>query len=333
MNQWYCYVGSQRYGPADENTLRQWIAQGRVGPTNLVWRQGMPEWVEIRLVPELMSYHVLSPDSLVPAPSPGGSQGRSGTWKLISESWNSLGNRWGLAIGFAVLIFLIHTGVNIVGKAIPLIGGIASLVVSGPLFLGAVVFYLTYSRRGPASLDMLFAGFKNFGHALAAFLLVAIFVLLWTLLFGIPAIVIGIAVAVSEGSLPSGARMPGAVYAFGYIALIPPVVAGAVAQLMYSQTFYFLAEDRTLGALEAIRRSRGIMRGHKVRLSYMLLFFGLFSIPCIFTLGIGLLWVTPLIGMSLARFYDDLKPHAETAAQPSPQPTPDEFGPSIYSPM
>jgi len=45
MVQWYAQVGPQRYGPISEQELRQWIAQGRVKPTDQVWSEGMAEWV------------------------------------------------------------------------------------------------------------------------------------------------------------------------------------------------------------------------------------------------------------------------------------------------
>ena len=44
MSNWYCYVGDQRYGPVEEAELRQWVLQGRVRPTDLVWCEGMADW-------------------------------------------------------------------------------------------------------------------------------------------------------------------------------------------------------------------------------------------------------------------------------------------------
>jgi hypothetical protein len=33
-----------QYGPAAESVLRQWIAEGRITPDTLIWREGDPEW-------------------------------------------------------------------------------------------------------------------------------------------------------------------------------------------------------------------------------------------------------------------------------------------------
>jgi hypothetical protein len=45
MAQWYAQIGGQRYGPASEEVMKSWIAQGRVKPTDYVWSDGMPNWV------------------------------------------------------------------------------------------------------------------------------------------------------------------------------------------------------------------------------------------------------------------------------------------------
>lgn len=53
MAQWYCYVGGQRYGPVDEQVLRQWIAEGRLGASDKVWTEGMAEWQVPGTTPQL----------------------------------------------------------------------------------------------------------------------------------------------------------------------------------------------------------------------------------------------------------------------------------------
>jgi len=43
--QWYCTIGGQKYGPMPQEQLEAWIAEGRVAPSDLVWYQGMADWV------------------------------------------------------------------------------------------------------------------------------------------------------------------------------------------------------------------------------------------------------------------------------------------------
>jgi len=48
--QWRCHVGGKEYGPISEEELRTWLREGRVGPDNLVWTEGMADWLSIALV-------------------------------------------------------------------------------------------------------------------------------------------------------------------------------------------------------------------------------------------------------------------------------------------
>jgi hypothetical protein len=51
---WYYAVGnSQQQGPVDLATLQRLIASGQIGPNDLVWRDGMADWVPASSVPEL----------------------------------------------------------------------------------------------------------------------------------------------------------------------------------------------------------------------------------------------------------------------------------------
>ncbi|MEM7311863.1 MAG: DUF4339 domain-containing protein, partial [Planctomycetota bacterium] len=44
---WYVHAGNgEQYGPADSPTFQTWIAEGRITPDCLVWKDGWPEWQE-----------------------------------------------------------------------------------------------------------------------------------------------------------------------------------------------------------------------------------------------------------------------------------------------
>ena len=136
---------------------------------------------------------------------------------IMTQARQALKGRWGLAIGTCLIYALIVGGVG----QIPSIGSIASLLISGPMILGLCIFALSLSRQQEPALEQIFQGFSKFGVALGAYLLQALFVLLWSLLL-----------------------------------IIPGIVAG----LAYSQTFYIIAEDDSIGPREAIRKSKAIMQ-------------------------------------------------------------------------
>lgn len=55
-NTWYVRPPSGgQYGPATGEILRQWISEGRVAATSLLWREGWPQWREAKdALPELV---------------------------------------------------------------------------------------------------------------------------------------------------------------------------------------------------------------------------------------------------------------------------------------
>lgn len=145
---------------------------------------------------------------------------------------------------------------------------IISLLVSGPFAVGTSLFSLSISRNKEAKLEQLFGGFKKFGRSLSAYLLVIVFTLLWGLLLVIP---------------------------------------GIIAALSYSQTFFILADDETISASDAIKKSKKIMYGYKWKYFCLGLRFIGWAILSILSFGIGFLWLFPYAQVSMAKFFDEIK--------------------------
>ena len=53
--QWYYSKNSTQLGPVEEPELRAKLASGEVTVTDMVWREGMVDWVAVSTVPELMA--------------------------------------------------------------------------------------------------------------------------------------------------------------------------------------------------------------------------------------------------------------------------------------
>ncbi len=153
-------------------------------------------------------------------------------------------------------------------QLIPVIGSLALLIVGGPFALGIVIFSLSIARDQKAEFDQLFQGFANFKKALGTYLLMVLFVLLWMLLLFVP---------------------------------------GIIAAISYSMTFYILADDPSIGAMEAIKKSKKMMYGHKWKFFCLGLRFIGWILLCCLTIGIGLFWLAPYMQVSAAKFYEDVK--------------------------
>ncbi|MDO6737946.1 DUF975 family protein [Wenyingzhuangia sp. 2_MG-2023] len=177
--------------------------------------------------------------------------------KLMQMARESLNGKWGIAIGG----FLIYT-------IIISIASYASLIIAGPFYLGICLFALNISRGKEFKIEQIFKGFNYFVNALLAYLLVFVYVFLWSLLLIVPGIIKG---------------------------------------LSFSMVFFILADDPELNYSEALKQSEEMMDGHKWKFFKLNLRFLGWAILCLLTLGIGFLWLIPYMYVTYAKFYDDLK--------------------------
>ena len=76
-------------------------------------------------------------------------------------------------------------------------------------------------------------------------------------------------------------------------------------------TFYIIADDDSIGVLDAIKKSNEMMNDHRWKLFYLYLRFFGWGIACLLTFGLGFLWLIPYIQVSVAKFYEDIKDNNE----------------------
>ncbi len=171
--------------------------------------------------------------------------------------------------GKVALLTLVYFFLWSLLKAADHITGLASLVV-GPAFMyGYTKIMLHTSRKEPWNMEMLFSGLSDrFGTYLLAYLVMLIRTILWSLLFIIP---------------------------------------GIIAAIRYSQTFLILVDDKNIDAMEAIERSKEMMRGHKMNYFLLGLSFIGWEILSILSCFIGFLWLSPYMGVTYVKFYEELK--------------------------
>ena len=163
-------------------------------------------------------------------------------------------------------------GAFLIGSAVYLT--IAAIVMAVVFFvLGSIVevgyarFNLDLVDRLEPSFESLFGYFSYWKTTAIARLLQSLYILLWTLLLVIP---------------------------------------GIVASYSYAMTGYILAEHPELTAGEAIKRSKEMMSGNRWRLFCLNISFIGWDILCLFTLGIGSLWLNPYKQAATAVFYRDI---------------------------
>jgi len=106
------------------------------------------------------------------------------------------------------------------------------MFISAPILLSLAIIFLNLVRNPQVKKGGIFDGFKNYNSAFLVSLLKSIFIFLWSLLLIIP---------------------------------------GIIKSYAYSMSYYILADNPEMTALEAIRASNEMMKGHKASL-FMLYF-------------------------------------------------------------
>ncbi|MCE5236614.1 MAG: DUF975 family protein [Clostridiaceae bacterium] len=150
-------------------------------------------------------------------------------------------------------------------SAVLTVFSLAASAVTSALTLGHNLFYVGLCNNR-AELSDLFARFGIFFKAFGLMLFMGLFVFLWSLLLFVP---------------------------------------GIIAAYRYSMAPYLMAQHPEMGIRDAVRESKRLMRGHKWRLFCLQLSFIGWAFLCIFTFGIGYLWLVPYVQTSTAAFYLD----------------------------
>ncbi len=267
--QWHYTNKGQQFGPVDYAELCRLAQQGEITPDDLVWSPtfGDNKWVPASSVENIF----------VESPEMYRNSGSTHNRDLMRLARESLSNHWGLGVVVMLLYLIFTTGVSELSSLsklaelsefIPLVGSLVCMIISGPMAVGFYLVFLSIARRSETDVSKLFYGFSRFWTALGANFFMSMFIFLWTLLLIIP---------------------------------------GIIATYAYSMTYFIIADDPSVKASEAIRRSKEMMRGNKWKLFYLYWRFFGWALLCILTLGIGFLWLGPYVQTSLAHFYYDVK--------------------------
>lgn len=183
---------------------------------------------------------------------------------LMQQARETLKGKWKLAVK-TNLVFII---ISIIAASIPVLKFLSTFIITPPLLLGFSLFWISFSRNQNPNLDQVFKGFDEWWRSVKAYILRAVFILLWTFVFIIP---------------------------------------GIIAAFSYAMTFYILVDDKEIGVNDAIEKSKKMMYGYKWKLFRLELRFIGWSLLCILTLGIGFLWLIPYMQVAMVKFYDDVK--------------------------
>lgn len=321
MSAWYYAVDGEKHGPVDFSEIQQLAKEGKVKAGDLLWTSGFGDKWKCAWEIEALDFGNEADAGSVsadePSYAPGGfkvdsdlpNDGSETIWQICRKAKASLKGRLGLMIGGLFLMMAISMAMSIPQEILQSMitrGVVAGSTGSGAaigsqevlLLVLSIVFYVATScvqsligygyatvmamnvaRRANPQISDLFAGFSRWKPILWAYCIILSRVILWSLLFIIP---------------------------------------GIVAAYSYSMTYFVLAENPGMKAVDAVNESRRRMRGYKWKIFRMQMWFTFLAIVLIIpTLGLALLWLVPYMHVALAQFYCHLPKKNEMATEPS----------------
>ncbi|MBQ6538804.1 MAG: DUF975 family protein [Bacilli bacterium] len=197
--------------------------------------------------------------------------------ELKQNAKQSLKGKWGPTIGVLLLYTIITGCVQIFvtpktgqdpNTTVQFSTSLVSLILTALLVLGYNTYFLKLSRNEEVEVGILWSKVNQFGRAfLATFLL-------------------------------------GLVVGCGFILLIIP---GIIFALMFSMTMYIMSDDKEISAIDAMKKSAEMMKGHKGELFLLYLSFFGWLILGLFTFGILYLWLIPYMETTICNFYNKIK--------------------------
>ncbi len=142
--------------------------------------------------------------------------------------------------------------------------GIVTFIIGGAIQLGYCRFNKNLIKGTNPQFQDIFSNMNLLGKALGLRIVTTVLILLWSLLL---------------------------------------IVPGIIAAFRYSMAFYIMDDDPSVGIMEAIDRSKEMMRGNKGRLFCLEISFIGWALLCILTCGIGFFWLQPYSNAAVAAFY------------------------------
>ncbi len=224
----------KEYGPADLETLRQWVREGRVvkathikkGSGGTTFAGKLPELLDL-FPPREPAAEASAPPGLPAVPTVA-LPVEFRVWEFIGAGWNLVKPHW-LVLGVMFLIQGLIGGVP--NYFVHFSGTTLQFIIGGPIMVGVWRALLGLVAGRKPDIGMMFQGFDRFLDAFLAYLVIAVLTVL------------------------------------GLVCLIVP---GIILAIMWMFTFPVIAETG-LGFWEAMRESARLTEGYRLRLFLLLL--------------------------------------------------------------
>jgi hypothetical protein len=302
----------REYGPVTGDSIRQWVLQNRANAKTLVRADDSADWRPLGEIPEFASSFGAPPpqpsDAPPPPPPPAapaapaapadpaavtaqfaGRDYHLGIGDAIGGAFRVLGINYWQAVGVTFLVMLCI----VVSQFIPIVGILASLLLT-QVFNGGLYFYYVKMSRGEAT--VVGDGFSGFSLAFGQLVLLS---LVMNLL---------IAIVLLPLALPIVGMV---LWQWNPWVMVPLAIVLALP-VIYLNIAWMLAPilvvDRGLEFWDAMELSRKVVSKHWFKVFFTLFLAGLIASLGIIGLGIGLIFTLPISFATIAVVYATLFP-------------------------
>lgn len=294
----------REYGPVDEQTILQWISEGRLASRSMGRLEGTDAWRPLAEFPEFVAaLRKFDPGWGTTQPPVTGEWNpevlnrdyRLSVGECVDTGWRVYRQHfWQLVLGYLVCV-LISVALSLIG-IVPVLGVIFSVVgqwlILNPIWAGAQFLCLRAVRGQDVSVEHVFVGFQTRYWQVVAGGLIPGLLSMLLLFFGM--VVLGTGTGMSW-------TLPGAGAIVTVIGSIL-VVVGLVVAIYLSVCWFFtliLILDRGLRFWPAMCASRAMVVKHWWRVFWMLMVSGFLSAIGLLLCCIGVFLTVPL-GMTVS---------------------------------
>lgn len=204
MSEWYHARGGRQQGPFGLEQMRALVRGGQLAPEDLVWRQGLPDWLPLREVPELAAFaggaaattgeaatseahgNPYSPPASLAAAGGEAPARRLDLGRAISTGWAAFRHSIGFGLLSLLALIVVSVGAAVLDLAleVQIFAFVLGVLVGTPLQAGGLLGAIRACRGQTPELGTLVEPFRTSYLPLVAIALVTNLVSLGVLALG-----------------------------------------------------------------------------------------------------------------------------------------------------
>lgn len=229
--------------------------------------------------------------------------------QIRQEARANLTGKWGKGALITLCYLLIMWAISFVLAFIPMLGSIASTVISIPISYGLICSFIKLKRNEEVSYTgFLKDGFDSFAKSWAVAGNILLKMILPIVIFIVAMILmsaglVGTATLSLSGDSSTGmgtlAIIASILYLVAYVWII-------VKSFLYVLAYYILFDNKDMSGKEIVEKSAELMKGHRWAYFWLSLSFIGWAILAAFTFGIGYFWLAPYMMIATVIFYENL---------------------------